>query len=56
MGIRMPRILQVKQILHRSSLLTNLGVSDVQDVPKGCLAVYVGEVQRRRFEIGRAHV
>ena len=47
----MPRILQVKQILQRSSLLTNLAVSDVQDVPKGCLAVYVGEVLRRRFVV-----
>lgn len=48
MGIRMPRILQVKKIIQRSSLLA---VSDVQDVPKGCLAVYVGEVLRRRFVV-----
>ncbi|KAK1364190.1 hypothetical protein POM88_039751 [Heracleum sosnowskyi] len=49
MGIRMPRILQVKQVLHRSSLLTNPAVSDVQDVPKGCLAVYVGELRVDQF-------
>lgn len=49
MGIRMPRILQVKEIIQRSSLLKNLAV--VQDVPKGCLAVYVGEVLRRRFVV-----
>lgn len=47
----MPRILLVKQILHRSSLLTNLAVSDVQSVPRGCLAVYVGEVLRKRFVV-----
>lgn len=48
MGIRMPRILQVKQILQRSSLSTNIAASDV---PKGCLAVYVGVVQRTRFVV-----
>lgn len=47
----MPRILQVKQILQRSSLLTNIAASDVQDVPKGCLAVYVGVSQRTRFVV-----
>lgn len=51
MGIRMPRILQVKQILQRSSLSTNIAASDVQDVPKGSLAVYVGVVRRTRFVV-----
>lgn len=51
MGIRMPRITHVKQILQRSSSSKNLATSTAQDVPKGCLAVYVGESQRKRFVV-----
>ncbi|KAL3515079.1 hypothetical protein ACH5RR_021981 [Cinchona calisaya] len=39
MAIRLPCIIQAKQILRRSSL----------DVPKGNIAVYVGESERKRF-------
>ncbi|WOG86898.1 hypothetical protein DCAR_0206117 [Daucus carota subsp. sativus] len=47
MGIRMPRIPHVKKIFQGSSFATTA----VSDVPKGCLAVYVGESQRKRFVV-----
>lgn len=40
----MSRIFNSKQILRRSS-------STVKDVPKGYLAVYVGEQEKRRYVI-----
>ncbi|KAM7470895.1 hypothetical protein LguiA_009078 [Lonicera macranthoides] len=45
MAIRMPRIIHPKQILRRSSFATGL------DVPKGYLAVYVGQQEKKRFVI-----
>ncbi|KAK6946366.1 Small auxin-up RNA [Dillenia turbinata] len=39
MGIRLPAVLHVKQILGRSLPI----------VPKGYLAVYVGEKEKKRF-------
>ncbi|XP_074329072.1 auxin-induced protein 15A-like [Apium graveolens] len=47
MGIRMPSIPHVKKILLGSSFATKA----VVDVPKGYLAIYVGENQRKRFVI-----
>ncbi|KAA8546055.1 hypothetical protein F0562_020494 [Nyssa sinensis] len=47
MGIRIPGVLNAKQIIRRS--LLTAGASNVIDVPKGYLAVYVGESQKRRF-------
>ncbi|CDP15258.1 unnamed protein product [Coffea canephora] len=41
MAIRLPRILQAKQILRQSS----------KDVSKGYVAVYVGESEKKRFVI-----
>ena len=49
MGIRVPRITNLKQILNRQFSSTNLDGSTY--VPKGCMAVYVGENQRRRFVV-----
>nr|XP_017235425.1 PREDICTED: auxin-responsive protein SAUR21-like [Daucus carota subsp. sativus] len=49
MGIRMPRITSLKQILNRSSFLLNPDLSST--IPKGCLAVYIGERQRSRFVV-----
>lgn len=49
MGIRMPRISNLKQILSRSSLLINADPSST--ISKGCLAVYIGERQRSRFVV-----
>lgn len=51
MGIRLPRISQVKRIIRESSLSRYLANSTVLDVPKGCLAVYVGESKRRRYVV-----
>ena len=41
MAIRLPRILQAKQILRQSS----------KDVSKGYVAVYVGESEKKRFVV-----
>ncbi|KAL4572926.1 hypothetical protein LXL04_019714 [Taraxacum kok-saghyz] len=49
MGIRMPRIIQAKQILQRS--LSNGSRTSTTDVPKGYFAVYVGEQEKKRFVI-----
>ncbi|WOG86895.1 hypothetical protein DCAR_0206114 [Daucus carota subsp. sativus] len=49
MGIRVPHITNLKQILNRQFSLKNLDRST--NVPKGCIAVYVGEDQRRRFVV-----
>ncbi|XWS40133.1 hypothetical protein CRYUN_Cryun18bG0113900 [Craigia yunnanensis] len=46
MAIRLPGI---KQILRRSNLLPNQSAS--LDVPKGYIAVYVGESKKKRFVI-----
>uniref|UniRef100_A0A2C9W0I3 Small auxin-up RNA n=1 Tax=Manihot esculenta TaxID=3983 RepID=A0A2C9W0I3_MANES len=42
-------ILHGKQILHRSNLIPNQSASNSTDVPKGYLAVYVGEGQKKRY-------
>ncbi|WOG86869.1 hypothetical protein DCAR_0206088 [Daucus carota subsp. sativus] len=49
MGIRVPRIANLKQILNRSSFLINPDLTST--IPKGCLAVYIGERQRSRFVV-----
>ncbi|KAF8013581.1 hypothetical protein BT93_I1434 [Corymbia citriodora subsp. variegata] len=46
MGIRLPcMIAHAKQVLK----LQPLGTRNQSDVPKGHVAVYVGEMQRKRF-------
>lgn len=51
MGIRIPGITNVKDILRRSSSLTKFGVSEIPHVPKGCFAVYVGAYCQRRYVV-----
>ena len=49
MAIRLPRILHAKQVLRKTNLFSNQSTSS--DVPKGYLAVYVGESEKKRFVI-----
>ncbi|PSS15543.1 Auxin-responsive protein [Actinidia chinensis var. chinensis] len=51
MGIRFLGTLQAKTILRRSILAARSAASNTADVPKGYLAVYVGEAQKKRFLI-----
>ncbi|KAM7273971.1 hypothetical protein ACFE04_028635 [Oxalis oulophora] len=45
MAIRFPQVMHAKNILRKSNLFTS------SNVPKGCLAVYVGETEKKRFVI-----
>ncbi|KAK8625076.1 hypothetical protein V6N13_089954 [Hibiscus sabdariffa] len=47
MAIRVPRIMQAKQILRQSKLFANEAASTSKVVPKGYFAIYVGESQKR---------
>ncbi|KAJ8774855.1 hypothetical protein K2173_018114 [Erythroxylum novogranatense] len=47
MGFRLSPILRAKQFLNRSAYVSIQEGAVAMDVPKGCLAVYVGERQRR---------
>ncbi|XP_042509441.1 auxin-responsive protein SAUR23-like [Macadamia integrifolia] len=51
MGIRLPGLIHAKQILRRSLSQGNQLAAAVTDVPKGHLAVYVGETQKKRFVV-----
>ncbi|KAJ4716690.1 Auxin-responsive protein [Melia azedarach] len=50
-GIRLPRIVRMKQIVQRILLYTW-----TTDVPKGHFAVYVGETQKKRFFISISYL
>ena len=49
MAISMLRIINAKKVLRQSKLFANRAGSNQMDVPKGYLAVYVGEAQKKRF-------
>ncbi|KAJ8767218.1 hypothetical protein K2173_013615 [Erythroxylum novogranatense] len=54
MAIRLPGVL-AKQSLRRS-LSRNKSASRCLDVPKGFLAVYVGEAEKKRFVVPVAYL
>ena len=51
MAIRLPGIMNAKHILRRSNSFGKQAASIPIDVPKGYIAVYVGESEKRRFVI-----
>ena len=51
MAIRLPSIMYAKHILRRSNSSGKQAASTYIDVPKGYIAIYVGEGERRRFVI-----
>uniref|UniRef100_A0A7N2MYZ0 Uncharacterized protein n=2 Tax=Quercus lobata TaxID=97700 RepID=A0A7N2MYZ0_QUELO len=51
MAIRLPSIMHAKHILRRSNSFGKQVASTSIDVPKGYIAVYVGESEKRRFVI-----
>ncbi|KAL5791073.1 hypothetical protein ACOSQ2_005961 [Xanthoceras sorbifolium] len=52
MAVRVPSIMvQAKQILHQSKLFANQATATSVNVPKGHVAVYIGENKKKRFVI-----
>ncbi|XP_021900417.1 auxin-responsive protein SAUR21-like [Carica papaya] len=51
MGVRFLGVILTKQILHKYVLAAKKAASTSPDVPKGFLAVYVGETQKKRFVV-----
>ncbi|XP_021900418.1 auxin-induced protein 6B-like [Carica papaya] len=51
MAIRVPGVTHAKQILRQAKYLVNQSSSTSVNVPKGYVAVYVGENEMKRFVI-----
>ena len=51
MAIRLPHIINAKNILRRSNSSGKQDASTSIDVPKGNVAIYVGESEKRHFII-----
>ncbi|KAL4615984.1 hypothetical protein ACB092_07G166700 [Castanea dentata] len=51
MAIRLPSIMHAKNILRRSNSFGKQVASTSIDVPKGYIAIYVGDCEWRRFVI-----
>ncbi|XP_062152638.1 auxin-responsive protein SAUR21-like [Alnus glutinosa] len=49
--IRLPVVTLAKQIVRMSTLTASRAASTSSDVPRGFLAVYVGEKQKQRFVV-----
>ncbi|CAI9299386.1 unnamed protein product [Lactuca saligna] len=50
MAILMPHVSQAKKILKRS-FSNGSSTTKSMDIPKGCLTVYVGEQEKKRFVV-----
>ena len=51
MAIRMPRIIQARKVLGRSSSNGSHSSSSIDIIPKGHFVIYVGEQEKRRFVV-----
>jgi SAUR family protein len=51
MAIRLPGVINAKNILRRSNSFAKKAASSFIQVPKGHLAVYVGDSEKKRFVV-----
>jgi SAUR family protein len=51
MAIRLPGVINAKNILRQSNTFAKKAASSFMDVPKGHLAIYVEESEKKRFVV-----